>query len=1281
MNMEELVVAIRVSAENADAAIESIKDGIESIGGSVETLNKEGEKAFEPMKRGANEAAAAQAALAAASATTFAAITKAVEDGTAAYNEFTAAQKGLQSIASGKGINQDALAKSLDGVTDAFLDAGSAATAYKNLLSRGYSLDQATTTIERLKDAAAFGRAANLSLADAVVTATEGIRQENSILVDNAGVTKNVAKMWEDYAKARGLTTASLTQAQKVEAEYLGIIQETQLQVGDLAKAADTLAGAQAENAAVSKELATTYGDALAPSIQYVTETGTAFLETVKGVVSSAPGLTAGITAAAAAMALYTTVAKAAATAQTILAAGTGIVSSPMMAIAAAIGVVTAGYTEYKKAQEEAAEAQEEAARVAKEEYKAQELKAYELHKQTGELEELAKEYEELTGKQELSISQQKRLDGIIRELAANYGISEEALRGLAGEYDTGNDAIADRIRMLEEERKAIIQTQIEQDRASLEQAKRNREIREAQQKAKIDAVLGASGLFEGVTDFSGEREFDNWTNNYEEWLKSVKKNVPDAYDEIKAASEEWLGAIETDTSKAITLYDAFLQTLYTELENLGIETDEIEARIEENLKRLEGTYTTIPGKTYGGSDGSAGSALAQNEKEALVSAQKAADAYRDQLDAIVASRETIEKIKTLEDENATLAEKQAAAIALQREGYGYLLGDAKAIAKAKEQASAADALLLVQYGEQRAALKGQLDALKAAYDAGDISGMEYVAMSAEINAALEQTQASALKAANAMEETEEAVEETDDAISKLSKDAEKTGRKLENALTFREEIRSMKSLAKEVKDAGGGWDAMSDEVKAFAKNMGVAEGDIDGAISALENMEAQTDSSILTMVSDLEGMLATLEATRAEILAIPTAELTADNTQALSVINATIAAVQVLLALFGKAGLGMDDGATKKRGGGGGNGKKDDGAEAARAAEQAQEEAYRAELERIEHRRRMNQITAQEEIRELERVKREYAKTAEQIMDIDERIYDARQALREEEQGKITTLYDSIVEALESRYEEQREIEQKRISDSIAAWEKWSDETCAAIQKQIDALDEQAEAEDREKTRAENLRKITSLEQALIYETDEYNQNQLKKQIEQAKAAWEEIQHGWEREDQRTELEKQMQAVQDQAQAEIDKLEEESERIDSVYDSMLEGASLAAEAQKLMMQSTQEDILQLLSEYAPDYEATGRTLGEKIYEGFKSAFGDISAFFEQIDAQFEAMTDKTQQAAFGKTSSAQAAGETIANVSSPTINQTVNFNQPVESPADVTRRMQQVSEELAGMM
>jgi len=519
------------------------------------------------------------------------------------------------------------------------------------------------------------------------------------------------------------------------------------------------------------------------------------------------------------------------------------------------------------------------------------------------------------------------------------------------------------------------------------------------------------------------------------------------------------------------------------------------------------------------------------------------------------------------------------------------------------------------------------------------------------------------------------------DGLAAVQKQAAALSRALSNTSALKKQVTAYKDMAAQAKRTGSAWDGLSDEVKAFAKRLGVADGDIDGLISGLDGLETQLDGAMSGGVAQLRTMISELEGMRAQLLSIPQAEITADNTQALNAINVAIAAANALLALFGQAGIEAGS-AGKRSGGGGGSRRADTSAEdAARAAERAQEEAYRGEIERIEHRRHLGQITAREEIAELERVKREYARTAEQIMDIDERIYDARQALREHEQEKITALHDSVVDALSARYEEQRRIEQQRISDSVAAWEKWSDDTCAAIEKQIAALDEQAEAEDREKTRAENLRKIAGLTEALRYETDAYNQSQLRKQIEQAKDAWAEIQTGWAREDERSALEAQMQAIRDQADAEIEKLEKESERVDGVYDELLKGQSLAAEAQKLLMESSQEELLGLLSSYAPDYEATGRTLGEKLYEGFKAAFGDVSRFFEQIDTQFEAMTDRARQAAFGAAREMQASGQASASVSSPVIQQTVNFNQPIETPADVTRRMQQVSEGLAGMM
>lgn len=355
--------------------------------------------------------------------------------------------------------------------------------------------------------------------------------------------------------------------------------------------------------------------------------------------------------------------------------------------------------------------------------------------------------------------------------------------------------------------------------------------------------------------------------------------------------------------------------------------------------------------------------------------------------------------------------------------------------------------------------------------------------------------------------------------------------------------------------------------------------------------------------------------------------------------------------------------------------------AEAIREIERMQKDAYRFAVMWIEQRRHIGALTAKEEIAELERVRREYAVTAEQIIGIDQKIYDARKALREGEESQITTLHDAVSRALTARYEEQRDAEKNRIADSVAAWQRWSDETCAAIRRQIEALDEQAQEQERAKTTEEHLRSIDRLESALLFERDSYNRMQLEKQLDRAREAWAQVQRDWAQEDERTALDAQMEAAMQRAQENIDALRDESKRIDSVYDELLKGQSVAAEAQKALLESTQEELLHLLGAYAPDYEATGRSLGERLYDGFVQAFGDAGAWFEAFNAQFEAAAERAQTAALGAAQSLVAQGQTQAVVTAPTIQQTVNFNQPVESPADVARRMRQVSEELARRM
>lgn len=1112
MTTEELVVAIRVTAENSEAIVGAVREEVEKLGGSVDDVKVKGADAFKPMTEGAQAAAAAQAALAAAATAALAKIIGAVNSGTQAYNAYTSAVKGLDSVAGGKGIGQEEMQQALEGVTDAFLSSTAAATAYKNLLSRGYTLDQATTTINRLKDAAAFGRQASLSLEDAVVSATEGLKNENSVLVDNAGVTKNVAKMWEEYAASIGVSASSLTQAQKVEAEYQGILAETALQVGDLQKASETLAGAQAEQAAQGTKLATAYGSAMTPAMQVATEVSTKFLAEATDLVETFPELISGATSTAAA---FTAMLAAMKGAQAIKSLGSALslasgTLAPMAAIAAVVGVATAAYSAYQNAQEEAAQAEREAA-----------------------------EEKERVRKQELQSLQTVNKE--LRTLQTQYADSQGSMGNLADAYDSGNDAIIDRIMLLKQEQTALLEKQKTETEAALaqKQAEQARLIEEAkvfsQGLAKEQDLFEFTGADEGYMHSYGQWDTSAWQQGVENWIASMESGLPEATSLVYELRDALYNADSLEA--AHEAYDGFFDGLHQGIVEAGGEAASLEKLLAGIIEAIADPDELDFDKLFGGIDG----------------AQEGVDN----------------------------------------------LGDS--------------------------------------------------------------------------------AETTQEEIESLCKEAERLDKELRDTAALKKKVDQYKELTQRVKETGGAWEDLDQDVQDFGRQLGVADGDIDALMLALDGLGLTLDSTLEGGEAEMRAVLSQLEAMRASILAIPEGELTVENSQALASINAAIALMNVFLHLLGQAGM-ETAGSTKSSGGGGSGGSKKTAAAAEDPAQKAME-AYREELEMIEHKRHMNQISAQEEIAQLQKLKSKYKDYAEAVMDLDERIYDARAQLREEEEDKITSVYDSMVDALEARYEEQREIEQKRIEESIAAWEKWSEETCAAIQAQIDALDEQEQAEEREEKRAEQLRKIAKLESALEYETDDYNKSQLLRQIEQAKAEWEKIQADWAREDQRQALEDEMAAVEKKAEEEIGKLEEESGRIDSVYDQLTDSASLAAEAQKMIMQSSQTGILDLLASYAPDYEATGRSLGEKLYEGFAAAMGDITAYFESLDRQFEAMVERTQQAAFGAAQSSVQSGETTANVSSPTINQTVNFNQPVESPADVAQRMQQVSESLAAMI
>lgn len=188
-----------------------------------------------------------------------------------AARELSDAMTGLQSIVDGQGRSFSQAQKFIEAYTaDGLVPATNAINAYKNLALRGYDDSQIQQVMTALKDSAAFGRQASYSMGEAVQSATEGLKNENSILVDNAGVTKNVAKMWEEYAASIGTTANNLTQQQKIQAEVNGILEESKYQTGDAAKVAGTFSGQLMQLSFHFNNLKVAVGNAIIPVAQKV---------------------------------------------------------------------------------------------------------------------------------------------------------------------------------------------------------------------------------------------------------------------------------------------------------------------------------------------------------------------------------------------------------------------------------------------------------------------------------------------------------------------------------------------------------------------------------------------------------------------------------------------------------------------------------------------------------------------------------------------------------------------------------------------------------------------------------------------------------------------------------------------------------------------------------------------------------------------------------------------------------------------------------------------------
>lgn len=188
---------------------------------------------------------------------------------------------------------------------------------------------------------------------------------ENSVLSDAAGVQKNISKMYEDYAKTIGKSTDSLTQAEKVQAVYNGIMNEAAMFSGTAAEMANGYQGQQAQLNATNLELSRNIGESMIPALtQYstlqlsITKQLSEFIKENKGatsgIVTFTTTLLAMVVGLTAAKKAYTTYKTAAAAADMTTKAFTiSLMSNPITIIAVGIAAATTGLVVFNQKMQE----------------------------------------------------------------------------------------------------------------------------------------------------------------------------------------------------------------------------------------------------------------------------------------------------------------------------------------------------------------------------------------------------------------------------------------------------------------------------------------------------------------------------------------------------------------------------------------------------------------------------------------------------------------------------------------------------------------------------------------------------------------------------------------------------------------------------------------------------------------------------------------------------------------------------------------------------------------
>lgn len=257
------------------------------------------------------------------------------------------------------------------------------------------------------------------------------------------------------------------------------------------------------------------------------------------------------------------------------------------------------------------------------------------------------------------------------------------------------------------------------------------------------------------------------------------------------------------------------------------------------------------------------------------------------------------------------------------------------------------------------------------------------------------------------------------------------------------------------------------------------------------------------------------------------------------------------------------------------------------------------------------------------------YQDAQKSYLEMGQKVVEQQQKIASDVTTNINNIYDKLKDSLKDYYTDMQKQDEDYWNNQITANNTWKENTLNNLQTVYNAkkqaLDDESTQEDIQNSDEDDAAKRAELNRQLAMHLGADKRKELQQELDDLNKT-EDRRHEKEKLDaQKTALDRQYQADQDStnatAQANEDKYKAQLEVVDDYYTKKLKDTNIEAEAEKLIVDNNQKEIISLLESYGQSYEISGASLGDRLVSGLKNSLSVIPDMVSNITSQINSLT------------------------------------------------------------